>query len=75
MSWAHRDRTQQLTRPIIDTSAGNIGPEATVTYKVRVRPFGGSYTEYDVSGTSYVINSAGFTSPQILEVEVESIKT
>lgn len=74
LSWAHRDRTQQLTRPIIDTSAGNIGPEATVTYKVRVRPFGGSYTEYDVSGTSYVITSAGFTSPQVLEVEVESIK-
>lgn len=36
ISWSHRDKTQQLVRPIIDTTAGNIGPETGVTYSVQL---------------------------------------
>lgn len=36
ISWAHRDRTQQLAT-IIDTTSGNIGPEAGTTYSLEIR--------------------------------------
>ena len=34
VSWAHRDRTQELAT-VIDHTAGNIGPEVGTTYNVR----------------------------------------
>lgn len=36
VSWAHRDRTQQLVRPIIDHTSANIGPEVGVTYTIKL---------------------------------------
>lgn len=42
LSWAHRDRTQQVVKPIIDHTAGNIGPELGVTYRVDIYRANGS---------------------------------
>ena len=36
ISWAHRDREQQLVRPIISEESGNIGPEMGVTYNLEL---------------------------------------
>lgn len=36
LTWAHRDRLQQTSGDIIDTTAGDIGPEAGTTYTVRI---------------------------------------
>lgn len=51
-SWAHRDRTQQVVSPIIDHTAGNIGPETGTTYRVDV------YTE---NGTTLIKSFPGIT--------------
>lgn len=56
LSWAHRDRTQQVVRPIIDHSAGNIGPEPGVTYRVDIYAANGTTllkSEPDLTGTSW----------------------
>lgn len=55
LTWAHRDRTQQTSGVIEDTTAANIGPEVGVTYNLRI------YGESDnllrnvtgIAGTSY----------------------
>nr|WP_255733146.1 vWA domain-containing protein [Ruegeria sp. Ofav3-42] len=39
LAWAHRDRTAQTTGDPEDHTHGNIGPEAGVTYQVRVREY------------------------------------
>lgn len=36
LTWAHRDRLFQTTLAVEDHTAGNIGPEAGTTYRVRV---------------------------------------
>lgn len=36
LSWSHRDRIQQTAGDIVDTTAGNIGPEAGTTYNLRI---------------------------------------
>lgn len=53
LTWAHRDRKQQTSGTIADHTAGNIGPEAGTTY--RVRGYIDSvlvHTEDDIAGTS-----------------------
>lgn len=57
VSWAHRDRTQQ-TATIIDTEAGNIGPEPGTTYTVELRTEGGSLiaSATGVTGTSHTFD-------------------
>lgn len=57
VTWSHRDRTQQLVRPIIDHTAGNIGPEAGVAYKVRIKFNSAPFAEFDTTGTTYTINN------------------
>lgn len=44
IEWSHRDRTQQTSGTLADTTAGNIGPEAGTTYTLRI------YDELDVMG-------------------------
>jgi len=58
ISWAHRDRLQQ-TAAIIDTTAGNIGPEVGTTYSVVLRDSTDIViaTETGIVGTSSTINS------------------
>lgn len=36
LSWSHRDRVQQTAGDIVDTTAGDIGPEAGTTYNLRI---------------------------------------
>ncbi len=54
LSWAHRDRTQQVAS-LIDFTAGNIGPEPGTTYTLRL--YGETdtllRTETGLTGTSY----------------------
>ncbi len=55
ISWSHRDRLQQTGSDLVEFTEGNIGPEAGVTYNLRI------YDQNDVlvtneiglSGTSY----------------------
>lgn len=35
-TWAHRDRTQQTSGVIVDTTAGDIGPEVGTTYSLAI---------------------------------------
>lgn len=48
-SWSHRDRLAQ-TVSFIDYSAGNIGPEPGVTYRMRVYNGSALLRTYDMSG-------------------------
>jgi len=43
LTWSHRDRTLQTTTIPEDTTAGDIGPEAGVTYRVRVNAVDENY--------------------------------
>jgi len=54
-TWAHRDRKQQTSGAIYDTTDGNIGPEAGTTYNLRVYNDVGTLVEDQsgLSGTSY----------------------
>jgi hypothetical protein len=59
LSWSHRDRTQQ-TQSIIEHDAGNIGPEAGVTYTLKIYDAGNTLrrTETGLTGTSYTYTQA-----------------
>lgn len=54
ITWAHRDRTQQLADPT-DFKAGNIGPEEGVTYHLRIYDEDGDLVVDDdtLTGTSF----------------------
>ena len=55
ITWAHRDRTQQIAGALVDTTAGNIGPEVGTEYRLRLY-LGGSGTplvDTTLSGTTY----------------------
>jgi hypothetical protein len=53
ISWAHRDRTSQLA-DLDDETIGDIGPESTVTYTLRIYNESGSLvrTETGLTGTT-----------------------
>jgi hypothetical protein len=55
ITWSHRDRIVEADQ-LIDTAAGNIGPEPGTTYRVRFySPAGTLRRTYDnISGTSQV---------------------
>jgi len=44
ITWSHRDRTQQTSGTIYDTTAGDIGPEVGTTYNLRIYQY-----EYDTA--------------------------
>ena len=79
ITWAHRDRTQQLAT-IIDTQAENIGPETGATYTVRIKNNAGTtlHTETGITDTTYTypltsqITDNGSISPA-LTVELETV--
>lgn len=58
--WSHRDRLQQTGETLIDTTSGNIGPEAGTTYTVRIYGEANSLirTVAAISGTSYTYSAA-----------------
>jgi hypothetical protein len=59
ISWAHRDRTEQ-TASVIHQDMASIGPEAGVTYTLKVRDQNGVLrrTETGLTGTSYLYTEA-----------------
>lgn len=62
VSWAHRDRLLQADQ-LIDTEAGNIGPEPGVTYRLRL--YSGSTlrrTYAGITGTSQTYTAADETA-------------
>ncbi len=56
VSWAYRDRTIQLARPIIDESDGNVGPETGTTYSLNLYNESGTLVKQVTgeTGTSYL---------------------
>lgn len=58
VSWTHRNRLQQLARPILDTTAGSVGPEVGTTYVAEVYEDDGStlIASQSVAGTSTTLN-------------------
>jgi hypothetical protein len=63
VSWAHRDRTLQTVKPIIDTKAASIGPETGVTYTLQL--YGNGTLRKTVTGlttTSYTWSTEGSDS-------------
>lgn len=82
-AWAHRDRTQQ-TADLIEQSAGNIGPEAGVTYTLEIynAQTGGSLirTYSAIAGTSQAYAAAqatidnGGTQPANLRAELKAVR-
>lgn len=73
-SWTHRDRTQQLSEPLLAQTAASVGPEAGVTYTVRWYSPAGTLlsTETGVTGTS----STPYTPPGagVVRCTVEAIR-
>lgn len=62
VTWSHRDKTQQLVRPIIDTTADSIGPEVGVTYSIQLLKASDSSvleSATGLTGTSYGFNYFG----------------
>lgn len=59
VAWAHRDRTQQ-TAYLVQQDEGDIGPEPSVTYTVRIRNRNGVLvrTETGLLGTAYIWTAA-----------------
>lgn len=55
ITWSHRDRLQQTSGELYDTTYGNIGPEAGVTYALRIYGEDDTLlrTETGITGTSY----------------------
>lgn len=59
LTWSHRDRLQQTGGSILDFTSGNVGPEAGVTYTVRVYDEEGSpiWEETGITGTSFTFTA------------------
>ena len=59
VSWAHRDRLQQLDY-IVEHDEGDIGPELNVTYTLKIYDEDNvlCHTESDITGTSYEYTEA-----------------
>lgn len=78
ITWAHRDRTQQ-TVTLVRQDEGNIGPEAGVTYAVRVYDAvtGAMLKEQTgITGTSDTTDliALGHTDVETVRIELESIR-
>ena len=71
ISWAHRDRLTQADQ-LVDTTQGNIGPEAGVTYTVRTY-LGSSLvnTQSGLTGTSATVTVA---TAGTVRVEVAAVR-
>jgi hypothetical protein len=80
LTWKHRDRAAQ--RDVILQSAASVGPEAGVTYTIRVHGDGNTllHTETGVTGTSYNYSLAQEASDSggavnaTLRFEVEAVR-
>jgi hypothetical protein len=80
ITWAHRDRLLQ-TAYIVDQTEGNIGPEASTTYTIRIYNTVGDvleHTESALTGTTWTYTQAaritdfGGAGPHSIRIEIES---
>lgn len=64
LTWAHRDRLQQTAQTLVDQDATNVGPEAGVTYTLRLYDQGGVLrrAQAGLTGTAYTWTSEAFDS-------------
>ena len=64
LTWAHRDRLQQTAQTLVDQDATNVGPEAGVTYTLRLYDQGGvlRHTQAGLTDTAYTWTSEAFDS-------------
>lgn len=76
VTWAHRDRTLQISETLADTLDSNIGPEAGVTYTVGIYTAGGGLIqEYTgISGTSQVVPVAVITAYSTIRVKLKAVR-
>ncbi len=74
VSWAHRDRLQQLAQPLTTQTDPNIGPEAGVTYTRRIyqRPSTLLDTQAGITGTATTDYIANVDAD--LRIEVEAVR-
>ncbi|MEM9043523.1 MAG: phage tail protein [Pseudomonadota bacterium] len=70
ITWSHRDRKSQTAAIFDDFTAGDIGPEAGVTYRLEVSYIdpltglpGAPVTSKAMTGTSYTLLAADFPTP------------
>lgn len=71
LTWVGRDRTEQTSETIFDHTAGNIGPEIGVTYRVR-----GYENDVLVHTEDPAISGTTWTpsGPGLVRVEVDSLR-
>lgn len=76
VTWAHRDRTQQTATPLLEWTAGDVGPEAGVAYNLRVYEGVTMIEEYTgLTGTSQtILPNAGGPYSGSYRVELESVR-
>jgi hypothetical protein len=83
LTWSHRDRTLQLAY-LVDQTEGNIGPESSVTYTVRIYNSAGNvlkHTESALAGTSWTYTQAariadfGGAGPHSVRIELEAVRS
>lgn len=75
LSWSHRDRTQQ-TVDLVPTTTGNIGPEAGVSYTIRIYNASNALLGTYTSSTSpFVVSTAISNVPGIKRVEIQSVRS
>lgn len=80
ITWSHRDRTQQLAY-LVNQTEGNIGPEAGITYTIRIYDDATStlkHTQTGETGTTWTYTQAarqtdfGGAGPHSVRVEIEA---
>lgn len=75
-SWSHRDRKQQLSESLYDTTTGNIGPEAGVTYTLQVMTPTETIIQQwtGLTGTSQLIDVATLAANADIRVKLWAIR-
>ena len=74
--WSHRDRTQQLSESLYDTTTGNIGPETDVTYTLQVLTPGLTVIQQwtGLTSTSQLIDVATLGANADIRVRLWSVR-
>jgi len=76
VTWVHRDRVQQTVQPLVGWFGAGVGPEAGVTYTLRVYNGSGGLldTQAGLTGTSATIFPSAATSGNY-RVELEAVRS
>ncbi|MDX9861604.1 MAG: phage tail protein [Rhodospirillales bacterium] len=76
VTWAHRDRKQQTTTTLIDTTTGTIGPETGTTYTAILKTSGGTVlaTHSGLTGETTTFTLAEIGANTTVRVELYSLR-